>query len=273
MRKAALMGLGQAAGNKGHRVNKSVLDCAVVKQIVDATSVPQAWQVMRTVVRDFGFDNLLYGTNRLLGPGIFGEKKDTFFLSDLPEDIMGPLWQEELYRTIPVAIWAIQNEGAKSLRHGGNLYHAGILPPEQAKTQKQLTDMGVTSGYVIGFNRPGQPVVSAMAMINFGRNHDQTEAVWKAHAETIMGYVSIFHLRVNNLPVPIPSKRLTRRQSEVLKWVGAGKTTAEIATILGLSPATIEKHLRQVRDTLGVSTTTQAVLHAQINSQIFSIAE
>lgn len=254
-------------------MNKSVLDCKVVNKIVDATSVPEAWQVMLDIVRAFGFDNLLYGTNRLRGSGVFGEKSDSFFLSDLPDRVMQHFWNEDGYRSTPIAIWAINNVGAKSLRYGGDLLKSGDLPEDQARTQQILSNAGVTSGFVIGFNRGVETTVSALAMLNFGRDHDGTEAVWQEHGRIIQSYASIFHLRVNGLPVPIPNKKLTRRQHEVLRWVGAGKTTAEIATILGLSPATIEKHLRLVRDTLGVSTTTQAVLHAQINSQIFSIRE
>jgi len=69
-----------------------------------------------------------------------------------------------------------------------------------------------------------------------------------------------------SLPIPTQRNDLTERQKEVLHWVAHGKTSAEIATILGLSSATIEKHLRQARDTLGVSTTTQAVLFALCTS-------
>lgn len=44
---------------------------------------------------------------------------------------------------------------------------------------------------------------------------------------------------------------LTRSQKEILSWVGEGKTNQEISTITGLSPKTIEKHIRNICKTLG----------------------
>lgn len=52
--------------------------------------------------------------------------------------------------------------------------------------------------------------------------------------------------------------RLTHREAEVLSWVSAGKTNQEIATILGISPRTVKKHLEHVYDKLGVETRTAA---------------
>lgn len=66
-------------------------------------------------------------------------------------------------------------------------------------------------------------------------------------------------------------KRLTNRQREALEWVSDGKTTQDIATLLGLTQATVEKHLRLARKVLGVETTAQAVIRAAFQNQIFLI--
>ena len=47
---------------------------------------------------------------------------------------------------------------------------------------------------------------------------------------------------------------LTNRESEVLLWLSKGKTNAEIATILGMSRRTVEKHLEHIFPKLGVET-------------------
>jgi DNA-binding CsgD family transcriptional regulator len=52
---------------------------------------------------------------------------------------------------------------------------------------------------------------------------------------------------------------LTRREHEILGWVGRGKTNAEIAQILWISPATVRKHLENAYEKLGVRTRTAAV--------------
>ena len=54
---------------------------------------------------------------------------------------------------------------------------------------------------------------------------------------------------------------LTPREREVLAWVARGKTNAEIARLLWLSPSTVGKHLENVYGKLGVSTRTAAVAH------------
>ena len=55
---------------------------------------------------------------------------------------------------------------------------------------------------------------------------------------------------------------LTPRVAETLLWVAQGKTNPEIATILGISEATVKKHVLEVFNTLGVETRTAASLRA-----------
>ncbi len=51
---------------------------------------------------------------------------------------------------------------------------------------------------------------------------------------------------------------LTRRESEVLCWIARGKTNREIGQILDISPRTVNKHLEQVFDKVGVENRTTA---------------
>jgi DNA-binding CsgD family transcriptional regulator len=55
-------------------------------------------------------------------------------------------------------------------------------------------------------------------------------------------------------------ERLTARESEVLRWVAAGKSDGQIGAILGVSPRTVQKHLQNVYDKLGVESRTAAVM-------------
>lgn len=52
---------------------------------------------------------------------------------------------------------------------------------------------------------------------------------------------------------------LTLREAEVLYWLAAGKTSKDIAEILGMSPRTVDKHLQHIFEKLGVETRTAAV--------------
>lgn len=57
---------------------------------------------------------------------------------------------------------------------------------------------------------------------------------------------------------PDPLPHLSKREHEVLHWVGEGKRNAEIATILGLSAHTVRNHLENIFAKLGVETRTAA---------------
>ena len=45
---------------------------------------------------------------------------------------------------------------------------------------------------------------------------------------------------------------MTSREAEVLLWLSRGKSNRDIADILGLSPRTVNKHLEQMFEKLGV---------------------
>jgi len=56
--------------------------------------------------------------------------------------------------------------------------------------------------------------------------------------------------------------QLNARETEVLTWSARGKTSDEIASILGLSKRTVDFHFDNARTKLNVSTRTQAVVKA-----------
>ena len=56
--------------------------------------------------------------------------------------------------------------------------------------------------------------------------------------------------------------QLNDREVETLTWVARGKTSAEIAEILGLTKRTVDFHIDNARTKLGAATRTQAVIKA-----------
>jgi len=56
--------------------------------------------------------------------------------------------------------------------------------------------------------------------------------------------------------------RLNDREIEALTWAARGKTSAEIASILGLSKRTVDFHLDNARAKLNAATRTEAVIKA-----------
>lgn len=64
-----------------------------------------------------------------------------------------------------------------------------------------------------------------------------------------------------------PSRRdlvaLSHRQLECLSWAEAGKSARDAGQILGISQRTVEKHLEQAYELVGVRTRIQAVVRAR----------
>jgi DNA-binding CsgD family transcriptional regulator len=54
----------------------------------------------------------------------------------------------------------------------------------------------------------------------------------------------------------------TDREREVLGWIAAGKSNAQIAGIVGASPRTVAKHLERIYGKLGVESRTAAAMRA-----------
>jgi DNA-binding response OmpR family regulator len=59
-----------------------------------------------------------------------------------------------------------------------------------------------------------------------------------------------------------PLAELRKREAETLTWAARGKSSTEIAQILGLSKRTVDFHITNARTKLGVATRTQAVIKA-----------
>ncbi|TXI07934.1 MAG: response regulator transcription factor [Rhizobium sp.] len=55
---------------------------------------------------------------------------------------------------------------------------------------------------------------------------------------------------------------LTAREADVLLWIGRGKSNRDVSEILGISPRTVNKHLEQVFQKLGVENRASAAARA-----------
>lgn len=76
-------------------------------------------------------------------------------------------------------------------------------------------------------------------------------------------------LRPRHADAAPPSRyTLTQREKEVLTWVGRGKTSAEIAIILGVAERTVNFHCDQAMKRLDVINRTQAAVKAMTEGLI-----
>lgn len=62
----------------------------------------------------------------------------------------------------------------------------------------------------------------------------------------------------------VPTRLLSDRELEVFELLGKGKSTREIATILGLSGKTVETHRAHIKEKCGLKSNSEMIQHATI---------
>ena len=67
---------------------------------------------------------------------------------------------------------------------------------------------------------------------------------------------------LREVPAPPQPEPLTERETEVLRQLAQGKSNKEVAAALVIADKTVRTHVSNIRAKLGVTSRTQAVLHA-----------
>lgn len=112
--------------------------------------------------------------------------------------------------------------------------------------------------YSMGWwTRPRDGIVRGFGIDASARDFSDRDLAVLDVLGTYLGRVlSIHDPRLPDTPAP---HRLTARQRDILGWVARGRSNAEIAAILSLSPGTVRKHLENAYERLGVHSRAAAV--------------
>lgn len=237
--------------------------------ITSAGSVEELWQLHTDYMATFGFDRLIYGYTRYNTPDSLGDPQDWVVLANHDPGYIEKFIGSGMLQNAPMVRWALKNSGACSW----GWLHDMLLSDGLSQSEQQVIDfnqkMNVTAGYTISFKSVSVRTKAAIALTaRTGISQDEVEQIWAVHGDALVVANNVMHLKLLTLPYS-GQRSLTKRQNEVLQWVGDGKTTQDIATLLDLTPATVEKHLRLAREALDVETTAQAVLKAAFYNQMF----
>ena len=241
-----------------------------LESIISAHSVEDLWATHTEKMASYGFDRLIYGHTFFRSANSLGDTRDMLVLTNHGDAYMSRFIDEGLYFHAPMVRWALENDGACSWRWMEKQLTAGGFTPTEQKIVEFNHSMGVKAGYSVSFRSISERAKGAIALTaQEDMTQDDVEAIWEEHGRDLTLMNNVMHLKIMNLPYAGNRRPLTKRQKEALEWVGDGKTMQDIAQIMGLTPATIEKHLRLAREVLDVETTAQAVLKASFQNQIF----
>lgn len=233
--------------------------------LTNAPTVEDLWDLHCTRMEQFGFDRLIYGFTRYRSGGSLGDPQDWVLLTNHGDAYMAAFLSNDHVNRAPMIRWALNNTGPCSWRWMAN---PDNLTADEISTIAFNAEHGVTAGYTVSFLSVSERTKGAIALTaRPGLNQDDIDDIWARFGDEITVMNNVMHLKVQTLPYS--QRSLTKRQREVLQWVGDGKTTQDIAILLELTPATIEKHLRLAREALDVETTAQAVLKAAFYNQMF----
>ncbi len=245
-----------------------MIDPGKLNNLLNAPGIEALWDMHCRQMAEFGFDRLLYGFTRYRTPTTLGDPEDFVLLTNHSPDYTEGFINGRLYTDAPMVRWALENDGAQSWSHIRTLK----LSPEEERVLAFNKAHGVTAGYSISFKSVSPRAKGAIALTaRAGMSQDEIDRQWADKGEIITALNTVVHLRILSLPYNAPGRALTKRQREVLEWVGDGKTVQDTAILMELTPATVEKHLRLAREALSVETTAQAVLKAAFQNQMFVI--
>ena len=240
-------------------------------EIAQADSIDAAWAPACAYFAGLGFKRLNYGLTRFRTERSIGDPDDALYLSTSDPDYARLYFRGGFYAKTPVYRWALRNTGMTTWRWVQDDLAAGRLAPEEAEAVRLNARYGIVAGIAISFPEVAGRTKGALGLTaDPGLGHDEVDRIWATDGPSMMAMAQMMHLRIASLPAAHVRRDLTLRQREALEWVADGKTTADVAILMGVSTAMVEKHLRLAREALGVDTTAHAVAKGTLLNLIFA---
>lgn len=242
----------------------------LLNRIAASQRIDDAWELATGYFASLGFARANYGYTRFKHVKTIGDPDDALFLTTCDADYVKRYFQGGFYAKTPVFRWAEHNSGACTWAWVKEAYDAGRLSPEEAEAVRQNAALGIVAGISVSFPEVSSRSKGALGMIaDPGLSTAQVDAIFAERKEEIMAVANMMHLTIVHLPQLSRHRALSPRQREALEWVADGKTTQDVALLMGVSPAMVEKHLRLAREALAVETTAQAVAKGALLNMIF----
>ena len=243
---------------------------SLLGRLAESQSVDQVWNTATEWFAAQGFGRCNYGFTLFRGSRSVGDPDDALFLTTCDASYANFYFRNGFFARTPAFRWVQANTGACTWTWVREAYLAGTLTPEEAETVRQNAAIGITAGISVSFPESSSRAKGALGMIaDPGLSVEEVDAFFAARRDEILAVANMMHLRLIQLPFPTRRRPLTDRQREALEWVADGKTTQDVAILMEVSGAMVEKHLRLAREALSVETTTQAVAKAALMNLIF----
>lgn len=243
---------------------------SLLNSIAEAETSTVVWELACRQYRNWGFSRANYGFTRFKSDRSIGDPDDALFLTTSDAAYVQRYFRNNFYARTPVFRWAERNSGSCTWSWVKAAYEAGTLTPDEAETVRQNLASGIVAGISVSFPANSTRAKGALGLIaDPGLDHAAVEKIYAAHRIELEVLAHMMHLKLIQLPYSARRRALTSRQREALEWVADGKTSQDVALLMGVSAAMVEKHLRLARESLDVDTTAQAVAKAALMNRIY----
>ncbi|KIQ35469.1 LuxR family transcriptional regulator [Variovorax paradoxus] len=213
----------------------------VLARLSEASEPHQVLAQISAAARHLGFEHCAYGL-RVLVPLT---RPKTAMLSTYDSR-----WNR---RYLDAGYLDIDPTVAHGVRSGAPV----IWSNEVFRTAPGLWDEARSFGLRVGFSQSVFEADARVGMLSLARSCESlTTAEMRAKDTLLQWLVITAHRALCPLLGESPLKGippLKRRQVELLRWTGDGKTSDEIASIVGISKPTVEFHFRNAITSLGVN--------------------
>jgi LuxR family transcriptional regulator, quorum-sensing system regulator SdiA len=137
------------------------------------------------------------------------------------------------------------------------------LSSDETKAWHYLADFDLIKGFTVPIHAPGY--FGFVTVVGEGNDRSWARRV-EANTAPLLFLSHAYHEAARErFPAFFRSTAeppISAREYECLRWAAAGKTTAEVAAILGLSPETVRIYFKRVMRKLGATSRAQAVARA-----------
>lgn len=214
-------------------------------------NVDHAFEKLETVVRMLGFEYCAYGLRFPLP----GAKPRTLMLSSYPK-----AWQRRYAQAGYLKI-------DPTVRHGLRSRQPLVWSDEVFASAPALWAEAQEAGLRVGWAQSSIDSYGVCGMLTVVRGGEPLSAAELVSKELqLRGLANMAHLTLGDILrrelVPTRAPALTPRELQVLRWEAAGKTTAEVAEILGMVVDTVKFHTRRAAAKLGATNRTAAAVRA-----------
>lgn len=231
----------------------------LITQMHASTDESGLFTVLEHFVRPLGFDSVIFCL--MTDHATIGEPAKHGKIVGYPDDwmkhymandyeVFDPIRQESLLQPQSVFTW----EGIARLRPYSKV---------ESRLMHEAYDAGLKDGVTVALKNSHDECVAFGYASTRGGVEMSNVTVSLLKLASVQFYDCYQSLKARQIPGMRPSRvRLTDREREVLQWTAAGKSIPDIATILGITDATVKYFLQRCFGKLNANSKTLAVVKA-----------